>query len=514
MDVFTRLRIITLIVTFQFFAFGLKGQWKQALRIIGLHDTSFSAIREPFKIRTYGDSGVSIFGAAYHYGPTWSFSKGIEADVNPADGSFIRSSAPAGLPAINGRFSKVAFSFPNQNRVVLHNRIMGNASQVDSILIRETTTDSTIVSFEGNWQVVNHQETSLNPFAWLYRSDSSLICKQINLIDGSIAQIIDLSSVLNDSLFGDKSNNYSLKNIVIDGPNLISEFTRANPGFIDPITGSYFFEQATISIDTSSLNISDSKYAKVPSKEVGVLNSGESETIIYIDEISVKHVADTTVRRSLFLYDFINNQSVSISYRTKYYINILGYETIPGNLIYTQNGFYLMYTPIYNFPSNGRVLDGIRLALFDSTGNVIYDVETDNEWLNLYFNQVRISKSGEVYFNIQEERPSDNIILGKIDLNGNNPLFKKSLLSTTEVIPTPGDLISIYPNPATSYIEISSDSTLEEANIVNCLGELVYAVKIKGNRHLLNTMDYARGIYFLTIRSKEGRVSTSKVLLN
>ncbi|QNR23460.1 T9SS type A sorting domain-containing protein [Croceimicrobium hydrocarbonivorans] len=487
-------------------------QWNKDVRIINLHDSIFYAKREPFEIRTFGDSGVSIFGAAFYQGLTTTHSRAIEAEVNSADGSFIRSSSPSGLSGYNGYFSKVAFAFPNHDRLIVHNRILNNSDQFDTVVIKETSSDSVITTFEGDWKVLNHQETTLSSEAWLYRKDSTLVCKRIDLTDGSLKCYIDLSLVLDDSLFGTRPQDYSLKNIILSGSNLVTEFTRANPSFIDPITGSFYFEQATFSIDTSSLSISKKKYQRIPSSQVSVFASSECEDILYLDESSVKGTMDTTIRRSLVFAKYQDDSSINISYRAKFYINILGAEKVPGNVIYTQNGYYLIFIPTLNFPPNGRVLDGVRLVLFDSIGRLVFDVETKNEWLHLYFNQARISKRGEVYFNIQEERPSENIILGKIDLAGTNPLFRKSPLSI-DVVPDPNILVSLYPNPALKFFEVASDSALDEISIVNSLGDLVYTAEIKGYKHLVVTESFARGIYIVRIRSKSGKMSHSKLLL-
>lgn len=489
----------------------LEAQWTKYVGIIGLHDSTFSARREAFSIRTYGDSGVSIFGAAYYSDPYVSFSTGIEANVDPSDGSFLKSSAPSGLTKLNGRYSQVAFTFPELNRVLVHHRILENSSQSDSIHLRKMDTDSTLSSFEGNWQVVNHQKTGSST-AWIYRNDSSLYCKKINLSSGLVLQSIDLSAVLNDSLFGDQANSYSLKNLVEDGANLILEYSRANPGFIDPVSGSYFVEQAILSIDTSSLSVKSAKYFRAAKSDIKVYSSGENERILSINERSFKDVTDTTITRSLVLEDYSNSSTVSLSYRTRYYISIFGHETIPGHLIYEQNGFYLIYMPILNFPPNGRVLDGVRLVLFDSTGQLYYDLETANEWLNLYFNQVRISKRGEVYFNIQEERPSDNIILGKIDLKGNNPLFKKSPLST-ELNWDQDQVFAFFPNPASNYLEVVSNSDMENIELINSRGELVYTARLKGRRFFLETQSMARGIYIVRLKTQLGTIAARPLVL-
>ena len=487
------------------------GQWNKNVAIIHLHDSTYSVEREPFYISTYGDSGVCIFGAAIYDGLIFSGSRAIEAEVDPLDGSFLRSSSPRKLSQSNNSYSSVSFSFPNQNRVLVRNRYSTSAVQIDSVSLRVSSSDSVLAIYEGDWKVIEHKDAQASSEVWLRKMGDGLICKKIDLRDASELQYFDLEQHLPDSLFDAKNPSYLLNNFLVDGSDLVLEFVRFDQSLRDPITGLKYYERSTLSIDTVFLTITNSEYTKVPIIPGYVGTHNQSDRVLFIDENSVRDMADTTMLKGLVLQNYTDNSSVSISFKAKFYINIHGYETIPGSVIYTQNGYYLMITSTINFPPNGRNLDGVRFALFDSTGQVLYDIQTNNEWSPMYYNQVRISKRGEVYFNIQEQRPSDKIILGKIDLEGNNPLFVKSPLSRQE-IQTSNSLFSIFPNPASSYLEVVTNWSLEEIRIVNCFGQIVYSSAIMEKQHFLKTASFARGLHFVTVRSSSGLSETRKVL--
>ncbi|QNR23467.1 T9SS type A sorting domain-containing protein [Croceimicrobium hydrocarbonivorans] len=489
------------------------GQWNTNVAILHLHDSTYSVKSEPFQINTYGDSGVCIFGGAIYDGLIYAGSRAIEAEINPVDGSYLRSSSPRKLSQSNDSYSSVSFSFPNQNRVLVRNRYSTSAVQIDSVSLRVTSSDSVLAIYGGDWSVIEYEGAQASSEVWLRKNGDGLICKKIDLVDASELQYLDLEKHLHDSLFDAKNPSYSLKKVLIDGSNIVLEFIRFDNSILDPITGLPYLEQATLSIDTVSLAITNSKYAKVPYKSGNVVTSKEGDRVLYVDETSVRDMTDTSMRKNVFLYNYADSSSVSISFKSKFYINILGYEIIFGSGIYTQNGYYLMFSPTINFPPNGINVYGVRFALFDSTGQVLYDVQTNNEWVPLYFNQVKIPKRGEVYFNIQEHRPADNIILGKIDLAGNNPLFVKSPLSRNE-LSIDNSQISLFPNPASSYVEVASDTAMEELRIVNCLGQLVYYSEVKGKNHLIATREFAKGVYTVTVRTDRGSVSTSKLLIN
>jgi PKD repeat protein len=57
--------------------------------------------------------------------------------------------------------------------------------------------------------------------------------------------------------------------------------------------------------------------------------------------------------------------------------------------------------------------------------------------------------------------------------------------------------LSLYPNPATTTIELASNEQLETVMIYNTLGTLVYQEKIQGNSAKISVNDFPKGVYLL-----------------
>lgn len=67
---------------------------------------------------------------------------------------------------------------------------------------------------------------------------------------------------------------------------------------------------------------------------------------------------------------------------------------------------------------------------------------------------------------------------------------------------------TVYPNPTTSQLNISSEKKIEKIEVYNQLGSLVYQ-----STHLINDISVLEsGIYFVKITSAEGLVATKKII--
>lgn len=57
--------------------------------------------------------------------------------------------------------------------------------------------------------------------------------------------------------------------------------------------------------------------------------------------------------------------------------------------------------------------------------------------------------------------------------------------------------LNVFPNPATSYIEVNSSSEIDEIVIFNTLGAIVYKEKGNGSVARININDLPKGVYLL-----------------
>ena len=77
-------------------------------------------------------------------------------------------------------------------------------------------------------------------------------------------------------------------------------------------------------------------------------------------------------------------------------------------------------------------------------------------------------------------------------------------------------MLSIYPNPATEYINIAGEN-IAEIQICNLLGEVVYKISSVAPRHdttnEISTDGMGAGSYFVRVRMTDGKVITKKIIV-
>jgi hypothetical protein len=65
------------------------------------------------------------------------------------------------------------------------------------------------------------------------------------------------------------------------------------------------------------------------------------------------------------------------------------------------------------------------------------------------------------------------------------------------------DKFLIYPNPATNFINISAEKTIEQITIFDIKGSLIFSKSYQQKRTSINVSDFAEGMYTVKVLSKE-----------
>ena len=74
--------------------------------------------------------------------------------------------------------------------------------------------------------------------------------------------------------------------------------------------------------------------------------------------------------------------------------------------------------------------------------------------------------------------------------------------------------IDIFPNPATNYIDIQSNSIMQNISIIDITGKVIYRKKVNTHTDQIVISNISKGYYFINIQSKEGQNrSTQKLLI-
>lgn len=75
--------------------------------------------------------------------------------------------------------------------------------------------------------------------------------------------------------------------------------------------------------------------------------------------------------------------------------------------------------------------------------------------------------------------------------------------------------IDIFPNPATNYIEIQSNSIMQNINIIDITGKVILQKRVNAHSEQIDISNLSKGYYFINIQSKEDQNrSTRKLLIN
>ena len=105
---------------------------------------------------------------------------------------------------------------------------------------------------------------------------------------------------------------------------------------------------------------------------------------------------------------------------------------------------------------------------------------------------------------------------GYIYFDYNDPVSTNTTLHTiqspTGIEGLDEQLISVYPNPGTGIINISSAKSMSRIRLVNLLGEVIRTEEVRSNQATLDVSDLKPNIYFLQITDTEQGISTQKIV--
>lgn len=100
--------------------------------------------------------------------------------------------------------------------------------------------------------------------------------------------------------------------------------------------------------------------------------------------------------------------------------------------------------------------------------------------------------------------------------NGNGEAGEGSkatfILGTSSLNDVENVSVSVYPNPASEYVAISSLQKINNVEIVNTLGQVVYSDNTVANAYNIPVSNLANGTYFVKVKTAN-KVSTSKIIV-
>lgn len=164
----------------------------------------------------------------------------------------------------------------------------------------------------------------------------------------------------------------------------------------------------------------------------------------------------------------------------------------------------------------------VRWAVFHPDNNQQALLATELgvwETNHLHMDEVEWQPAGEGFPNVRVDmlkvRPSDNMVLAATHGRG---FFTAEYPINTFATSTPGSLastVSVYPNPASSVLNISNTLPFERITIRNMAGQTVWGHRIEGNTAQVNILDAGikHGQYLVILEGKNKTHSEKVIIL-
>ena len=91
--------------------------------------------------------------------------------------------------------------------------------------------------------------------------------------------------------------------------------------------------------------------------------------------------------------------------------------------------------------------------------------------------------------------------------------IRDRIITSTNSIQEAG--LEIYPNPTKDYLTIQSEEKeITQIDIYSTLGQKVFSQKVLSREVNIDVSHFMAGVYWLSVRMRDGRVLTEKVLVN
>jgi hypothetical protein len=150
------------------------------------------------------------------------------------------------------------------------------------------------------------------------------------------------------------------------------------------------------------------------------------------------------------------------------------------------------------------------IAMGDDPLTQVVDGFETGEIMNFKLYRQATDETFEVSFTYDAQFPSYN---GLFAVNGFSRVIGMTM-SITGINDIPSNYsVSVYPNPATSVVNVASDYNMKSVTLVNYVGQTVYTQPVTGNSCQINVSNYVTGMYFVRIETADGSVITKRVTI-
>ncbi|MCF8366214.1 MAG: T9SS type A sorting domain-containing protein, partial [Bacteroidales bacterium] len=231
-------------------------------------------------------------------------------------------------------------------------------------------------------------------------------------------------------------------------------------------------------------------------------------------------------------YIVLLNNDATVSFDVPAVDAAPGYADIPGNVT-TWNDVTLTASQ-HNIVITADAMSQLEvddvIGAFNEYGQITGMVEInslrDNTMLRTYgdnpFTQrnegfvdgdimtIKVWRNGEEMIadaTFDANMPNDNVFAK----NGISTITNLKLGITSINDLTSGLTASLYPNPATDVVNVSTNFEIKNLKVVNYVGQVVFDQNVEQMNFQINTSNYVSGMYFVQIETNDGAVITKRL---
>lgn len=154
-----------------------------------------------------------------------------------------------------------------------------------------------------------------------------------------------------------------------------------------------------------------------------------------------------------------------------------------------------------------KVIFDVNDAYGNSLENAVITLENNtNPPGNYYFFQIEPG-----VYNYSVSLDGFNTVQGEVEVTDQNVTLVVTMIPGTVSVPgIPFTSLSLFPNPASSFVTVIMETEIEEIEITDALGRVVQKQYVGANKAQIHVAGLPTGLYMFTVRTRNG-VSTRKI---
>lgn len=204
--------------------------------------------------------------------------------------------------------------------------------------------------------------------------------------------------------------------------------------------------------------------------------------------------------------------------------------------LFDNNFKYLTGTP-YQLPDDGKLVFQVKVAEYANFSIEIVNMDKEEVVKTITFANNKLSKEEYilpekgcyrvVFKNKAGNGAGQNSLWGIIDgkkktiISGKDGVNEFTYQYMVELLydkpvgveDVKTENVEVYPNPAKSVVNVNA-ANLSKVTVFNSIGQVVYVEDVSSDEHVINVESWSNGLYYINLETKDGVISSQKVIIN